>query len=188
MMAETSVSIWVPEQVGVRKVPKQTRISPEEEKKGNTDQDPTTNNPFDANQQATLSALAVLIIPPSPEYEVPGANDPQIFSGILTLCEQKAEFVSAQLNAIEQTTQAQFKEAFIEAGVEAQMQIVETVGRDSPFFSFILTAVAQCYYQDDRVLQSLEIEPRPPFPLGHEVAPRGLVFVGACAYARRNLS
>ena len=86
-MAETSVSIWVPEQVGVRKVPKQTRISPEEEKKGNTDQDPKTNNPFDANQQATLSALAVLIIPPSPEYEVPGTNDPQIFSGILTLCE-----------------------------------------------------------------------------------------------------
>ncbi|HIF70896.1 MAG TPA: hypothetical protein EYG15_08325 [Deltaproteobacteria bacterium] len=142
----------------------------EEEKKAMTAQDPTTNNPFDAKQQATLSALAVLIIPPSVEYNIPGADDSQIFENIVTLCEQKAQFVSAQLNAIEQTqTQAQFKETFLEAGVDAQMQVVETIGRDSPFFAFLLTAVVQCYYQDDRVLQSLQIEPRPPFPLGHEV-------------------
>ena len=55
-----------------------------------TAQDPTTNNPFDAKQQATLSALAVLIIPPSVEYNIPGADDSQIFENIVTLCEQKA--------------------------------------------------------------------------------------------------
>jgi hypothetical protein len=32
--------------------------------------------------------------------------------------------------------------------------------------------VLQCYYRDDRVLRSLGIELRPPFPLGH-VLPDG---------------
>jgi hypothetical protein len=28
-------------------------------------------------------------------------------------------------------------------------------------------AVLQCYYRDDRVIRSLGMEPRPPFPKGH---------------------
>ena len=28
----------------------------------------------------------------------------------------------------------------------------------------------QCYYRDDRVMRSLGMEPRPPFPKGYEVA------------------
>lgn len=35
----------------------------------------------------------------------------------------------------------------------------ETLGR----------VILQCYYRDDRVLRSLGIEPRPPFPQGHVV-------------------
>jgi hypothetical protein len=27
--------------------------------------------------------------------------------------------------------------------------------------------ILQCYYRDDRVMRSLELEPRPPFPKGH---------------------
>ena len=29
--------------------------------------------------------------------------------------------------------------------------------------------VLQCYYRDDRVVRSLGLEPRPPYPRGHEL-------------------
>ena len=31
------------------------------------------------------------------------------------------------------------------------------------------SVILQCYYRDDRVMRSLGMEPRPPFPNGHEV-------------------
>ena len=33
----------------------------------------------------------------------------------------------------------------------------------------IQTLVAQCYYRDNRVMRSLAIEMRPPFPQGYQV-------------------
>ena len=33
----------------------------------------------------------------------------------------------------------------------------------------LMSNIVQCYYQDDRVLEALDIEPRPPFPEGHDV-------------------
>jgi len=32
-----------------------------------------------------------------------------------------------------------------------------------------VSLVMQCYYRDDRVMESLGMEPRPPFPEGFEV-------------------
>ena len=57
----------------------------------------------------------------------------------------------------------------MEAGFDIQMKILNDIGRDSQFFSFLIKTVVQFYYQDDRVLKSLEIDPRPPYLLGHEV-------------------
>ena len=33
----------------------------------------------------------------------------------------------------------------------------------------LVSIIAQCYYRDDRVMRSLEMEPRSPFPQGFEV-------------------
>ena len=38
----------------------------------------------------------------------------------------------------------------------------------SPLVSAIVALVAQCYYRDDRVMRSLGMEARPPFPRGFE--------------------
>ena len=35
--------------------------------------------------------------------------------------------------------------------------------------AYLTRIILQCYYQDDRVMQSLGMEPRPPFPEGFEV-------------------
>jgi len=33
----------------------------------------------------------------------------------------------------------------------------------------LIRVVLQCYYRDDRVVRSLGLEPRPPYPKGHEL-------------------
>ena len=52
--------------------------------------------------------------------------------------------------------------------------MVRSVTRLSPLMNLTLTTriVLQCYYRDDRVMISLGMEPRAPFPKGHEL-PQG---------------
>ena len=138
-------------------------------KKIMTEKIPTTYNSFDNIQLAILIEVVGLIIPKSTKYEVPGADDPKIFSKILNLCEKKQKFISQHLNTIEKTSRAQYKKPFVEADFEIKTNILNSLGRDSQFFSFLIKTVVQFYYQDDRVLKSLDIAARPPYPLGHEV-------------------
>ena len=50
-------------------------------------------------------------------------------------------------------------------------RVVEEIRRAEPgFLEYLALQAATCYYQDDRVLLSLGVEPRPPFPKGYEVA------------------
>jgi hypothetical protein len=39
--------------------------------------------------------------------------------------------------------------------------------RAGPAAATLSRVILQCYYRDDRVVQSLGLEPRPPFPKGH---------------------
>jgi len=114
-----------------------------------------TDNPFSIEEQDTMRELAGLIVPNSPEYAVPGADDELIFADILG---------SALANEHE-----------IKAGVEyaaalespLSESIAQLEGR--PEVAAFVSLVMQCYYRDDRVMESLGMEPRPPFPLGFEV-------------------
>jgi len=38
---------------------------------------------------------------------------------------------------------------------------------DAPSVTTLGRVILQCYYRDDRVVRSLGLEPRPPFPKGH---------------------
>ena len=39
----------------------------------------------------------------------------------------------------------------------------------NPFLRTLVSITAQCYYRDDRVMQALGMEPRPPFPEGFTI-------------------
>ena len=96
---------------------------------------------------------------------LPAASDPPILSMIL----EKAEHFSARLKPDIQLLLAE-TDPF---GV-SPTELTNQLDKDPRFRSFgrILTIIImQAYYQDPRVLQSLGLEARPPFPLGHEMEP-----------------
>jgi hypothetical protein len=39
--------------------------------------------------------------------------------------------------------------------------------KGGPAVATLIRVILQCYYRDDRVVLSLGLEPRPPFPKGH---------------------
>ena len=111
-----------------------------------------------------LRRLAGLMIPASGEYDVPGADDPLIVSDILaTLGRDRAAVRAAlaTLAALAGGSYADLDDARADTVTESfqdqDTADVTTLGR----------VILQCYYRDDRVIRSLGLEPRAPFPKGN---------------------
>jgi len=122
-----------------------------------------------AAQRDDLRVVAGMIIPESAEYRVPGADDSRIQADILATLGRDTKQVAAALNHLARLAgmplarldptrrEAVAKEFRANGGVPA---------------ATLVRVVLQCYYRDDRVLRSLGLELRPPFPKGH-VLPDG---------------
>jgi len=114
-----------------------------------------TDNPFNAQERDLLRALCGLIIPASDEFGVPGADDDLIFADISRSAVTQADDIRLGLDLA----------ATLESLGDATARL-----QGRPEMGAIVTLVMQCYYRDDRVMQALGMEPRPPFPNGFEVA------------------
>jgi hypothetical protein len=110
-------------------------------------------------QRDDLRTIAAMIIPASDEYKVPGADDPAIQADMLkTLGRDTERLAGKPLAALDQAKRDSVAQEFRATGGAAAATLVRVV--------------LQCYYRDDRVLRSLGIELRAPFPKGH-VLPDG---------------
>ena len=118
------------------------------------------------DQCRSLRCLAELMIPASDEYGVPSAADDAIFGDILRSLGRDAEHVAATLRTLDAMAGGPF--ADLEPGRREVLaaQLRETGGEALKYLSRV---ILQCYYRDDRVMRSLGLELRPPFPEGFEV-------------------
>jgi hypothetical protein len=124
------------------------------------------DNALSTDQCRSLRCLAEMIIPASAEYGVPGAGDDAILADILGSFGRDADHVTTVLRILDTLSDGVFADLdppgrnavaarLREAGGEALMRLTRII--------------LQCYYRDDRVMRSLEMEVRPPFPKGFEV-------------------
>jgi hypothetical protein len=115
-------------------------------------------------QRDDLSAIAGVIIPASAEYKVPGADDPAIQADILATLGRDAALVRQALDMLARLAGEPFV-ALDPARREAVGEQLHAQG--GPAVATLTRVVLQCYYRDDRVVRSLGLEPRAPYPLGH---------------------
>ena len=117
-----------------------------------------------------LRAFAGTMIPPSADYGVPGADDPTIAADIVATGEGSAAAVAQALDALDALARQQGDDAFADLD-EAGRLAAATAFRSShrSVAVTLIALVAQCYYRDDRVMASLGMEPRAPFPEGFEL-------------------
>lgn len=111
-----------------------------------------------------LRCLAGMIIPASAKYGVPGADDDTIFADIVASIGRDAHLVRDALARLRTLAGGPF--AALDAARRAQ--VAATLREEGGVGVRTLTrTVLLCYYRDDRVMESLGLELRPPFPKGH---------------------
>jgi hypothetical protein len=111
-----------------------------------------------------LRCVSGMMIPASAEFDVPGADDPAIFADITATLGRDTAHVREALGDLAALAGGSFadleparREAVAAAFRERGGAAAATLSR----------VILQCYYRDDRVVRSLGLEPRAPFPKGH---------------------
>ena len=120
-------------------------------------------------QRQDLRTVSAMIIPASEEYRVPGADDPAIQADMLATLGRDTKQVMAALDHLARLA-GQPLAKLDAARRDAVAQEFRKNGGAAA--ATLVRVVLQCYYRDDRVLGSLGIEVRAPFPKGH-VLPDG---------------
>ena len=116
-----------------------------------------------------LRTIAGMMIPPSEEYNVPGADDAAVQADMLKTLGRDTGQVAAALDHLARLAGGPLAE-LDKTKREAVVQQFRASG-GAPAAT-LARVILQCYYRDDRVLRSLGLELRAPFPLGH-VLPDG---------------
>ena len=111
-----------------------------------------------------LRAIAAMIIPASDEYKVPGADDPAIQADMLATLGRDTALVRQALDHLAHLAGKPLAELDT-AKRDAIATEFRTTGGSAA--ATLVRVVLQCYYRDDRVLRSLGLELRAPFPKGY---------------------
>ncbi len=110
-----------------------------------------------------LRRLAGFMVPADAGYGVPGADDEIIVADIVRSLGRDAKAVRTALTTLQEIAGEDFCSM---AAVKAEAAAMALLSRDDPVVKALGRAVLQCYYRDQRVLRSLNIEPVAPFPKG----------------------
>jgi hypothetical protein len=119
-----------------------------------------------ADEARSLRAVAGMMIPTSSAHAVPGADDDAIFADILASIGSDAALVKLALRKLDGLADGVFADLGVAQRLAAASALREAGGEP---LAALTRVIVQCYYRDDRVMRSLGMEVRPPFPKGFEV-------------------
>ena len=128
-----------------------------------------SDNALTPAQQDDLRTVAAMIIPASEEYKVPGADDAAVQADILATLGRDTDMVRRALDHLARLAGKPLAE-LDPARRDAVAKEFRATGGGAA--ATLVRVVLQCYYRDDRVLRSLGLELRAPFPKGY-VLPDG---------------
>lgn len=125
-----------------------------------------------SNETAALSAIEIdclrlvagRMIPASAPYDVPGADDPAIIADMVASVGRDGRDLKHILALVQEASESGSPASIGERDLIAALQ-----RRDRARFAVLESLVLRTYYRDDRVLRSIGMEARPPFPKGYEV-------------------
>ena len=117
-----------------------------------------------STQRDDLRTVAAMIIPASDEYKVPGADDPAIQADMLATLGRDTALVKQALDHLARLAGRPLTELDQGRRDAIASEFRATGGAAA---ATLVRVVLQCYYRDDRVLRSLGLELRAPFPKGY---------------------
>ena len=120
-------------------------------------------------EQDTLRCVVGRMIPPSELFGLPGGTDPAIFADILRSIGRDLSMLRAAIVALSEMAGGPLSRL----SSSDQSALLSRFRLAFPELAGVLEAITvRCYYRDDRVMSSIGMETRAPFPLGFSV-PQG---------------
>ena len=117
-----------------------------------------------------LRCFAGAVIPASTEYGIPGADDEAIAADIVESAAGSVGEVVASLAALDALSRDDRGAGFAALDPTGRLAVAKAFREaHRKLAAPLITLVAQCFYRDERVMASLGMEPRPPYPEGFEV-------------------
>lgn len=129
-----------------------------------TDRIIATDSWYSAHESAVIAAIANAVITADDHHGVPGAGDAPILAKVLSRIEPHQVRMRS---GIEQLCADSDPLAMTSDGL---LELLEGDGRYRSFYRLLSVYIVQAYYQDSRVLDSLGLPDRAPFPDGYAVA------------------
>jgi hypothetical protein len=124
----------------------------------------SVDTPLTPAQSDDLRAIAGVIIPASAEFDVPGADDPAIQADIVATLGRDAGRVREALDELARLAGMPLADL---DSARREAVAIELRAKGGAAVATLTRVILQCYYRDDRVVRSLGLEPRPPYPKGH---------------------
>jgi hypothetical protein len=121
-------------------------------------------NELTSTQRDDLRTVAAMIVPASDEYKVPGADDPAIQADMVATLGRDTALVAQALDHLARLAGKSLAELDAAKRETIANEFRATGGGAA---ATLVRVVLQCYYRDDRVLRSLGLELRAPFPKGY---------------------
>jgi hypothetical protein len=115
-------------------------------------------------ESRNLQCLAGVMIPASTEFNVPSAGDPIIFADMTKTMGRDLPDVRKALGALAELSSKPFADL---PEPDRETIMASFLAGGGAALATLKRVILQCYYRDDRVVISLGLEPRPPFPKGH---------------------
>ncbi len=121
-------------------------------------------------QQRTFVAILDMIIPASDDGRFPSAADMDVLGYIAKTDPQLLDTVRTELDRLNAVSEDLYGVVFGDAGeTHRQGLLDEKRGVEPQFLGGLALQTVTLYYQDDRVMEAIGMEARPPFPKGYEV-------------------
>jgi hypothetical protein len=124
----------------------------------------SADNVLTSQQRDDLRVVGAMIIPASTEYNVPGADDAAIQADILATLGRDAAGICEALDHLARLAGMPLANLDSAKREAVAQEFRSTGGMAAATLSRV---VLQCYYRDDRVVRSLGLELRAPFPKGY---------------------
>jgi len=139
-----------------------------------TTSDTTTGHAFSADELRTLAAALDEIIPPSADGKLPGAGflaGGTRFASVIRLMPGLDLALVGGLTALNEHARQRGGEGFAAlAGVDRLAVLNEVAAVDGGLVPSLMFVAYSTYYVEDRVIEAIGMEARPPHPKGFVMA------------------
>ena len=135
----------------------------------------TSDHPLSEAQRLTLASLLDVIIPGNDDGCMPSAAELDFIAYIRKWAPEFVPTIIEGLNALDELCAGRSTSEFTTLARAERQSLAEELSRTQPeLFDGLYGHTLTCYYQDDRVLVGLGLEPGPPFPRGNTIEPGDL--------------